>query len=175
VVELFTRLNSSLHDLDLDGQDDSVADKFVDSTTVTDFIYRSRVTNVDVMPAGVLDESYQSRLAEIDWEGMYDRCPAIYRAFARRLSRDYAVVLVDSCTGLTDTSGICTALLPDKLIVVFTPNRQSLAGVETLIQRSTQYRQASKDLRSLLVYPLPSRIENQLEKLRSVTATALRK
>jgi hypothetical protein len=50
VVELFTRLNSSLPDLDLDGQDDSAADKFVDSTTVTDFIYRSGVTNVDVMP-----------------------------------------------------------------------------------------------------------------------------
>ena len=168
VVELFTKLNSSLPDLNVDGQDDSAADQFIDSTIVTNFIYKSRVTNVDVMPAGVLDESYQPRLAKIDWEGMYARCPAIYRAFARRLSRDYAVVLVDSRTGLTDISGICTALLPDKLIVVFTPNRQSLAGVESLIERATQYRRASKDLRSLLVYPVPSRIDNQLEKLRSL-------
>lgn len=38
-------------------------------------------------------------------------------------------VLIDSRTGITDTSGICTSILPEKLIAVFTPNRQSLDGV----------------------------------------------
>ena len=113
-----------------------------------------------------MDECYQSRLTALDWEGVYRRCPGIYRALARRLARDYAVVLVDSRTGITDTSSVCTALLPDKLVVVFTPNRQSPAGIETLVQRSTEYRQGSKDLRPLMVYPLPSRIDNQFDALR---------
>jgi hypothetical protein len=30
-------------------------------------------------------------------------------------------VLTDSRTGISDVSGICTMLLPDKLVVVFTP------------------------------------------------------
>jgi hypothetical protein len=38
-------------------------------------------------------------------------------------------VLIDSRTGLTDIRGICTMLMPEKLVVVFTPNRQSLTGV----------------------------------------------
>ena len=76
-------------------------------------------------------------------------------------------MLIDSRTGVTDISGICTSLLPEKLVVVFTPNRQSLTGVQDLVKRATSYRRASDDLRPLLVYPLPSRIEASLEDLRT--------
>jgi hypothetical protein len=51
-------------------------------------------------------------------------------------------------------------LLPRKLVVVFTPNRQSLEGVQALVTRATAYRRSHEDeQRPLLVYPLPSRIE----------------
>ncbi|PSB29474.1 toll-Interleukin receptor [Stenomitos frigidus ULC18] len=50
-------------------------------------------------------------------------------------------------------------LMPQKLVVVFTPNRQSLTGVLELAQRATKYRKQSDDLRPLVVFPLPSRIE----------------
>jgi tetratricopeptide (TPR) repeat protein len=49
--------------------------------------------------------------------------------------------------------------MPEKLVVVFTPNRQSLTGLNDLIRRATRYRRESDDLRPLLIFPLPSRIE----------------
>jgi hypothetical protein len=67
---------------------------------------------------------------------------------------------------VTDTSGICTMLLPEKLVVVFTPNLQSTEGALERIAKAITYRQRSDDLRPLVVYPLPSRIESQLQKLR---------
>ena len=50
-------------------------------------------------------------------------------------------------------------LLPERLVVAFTPNRQSLTGVLDLIRRATNYRRHSDDLRPLVVFPLVSRIE----------------
>ena len=90
------------------------------------------------MTAGLMDTSYQSRLAGLDWEGNYRRCPNLYPIFAMRLAQDYAAILVDLRTGMTDTSNICTCLLPNKLVVVFTPNRQSLTGIEALVKLSTE-------------------------------------
>jgi hypothetical protein len=84
-----------------------------------------------LMPAGCIDKDYEARLRKLDWERQYSKVPALYRLLAR----------------------------VDKLVVVFTPNQQSLAGLEQLVRRSTEYRQLSKDLRPLLVYPLPSRID----------------
>ena len=122
---------------------------------------------IHILRAGRNDDGgYGRRVNTFDWEGLFRRAPGIYRAFAERLARDYRWVLVDSRTGVTDISGICTSLLPEKLVVVFTPNRQSLTGVRELVLRATGYRRASDDLRPLLVLPLPSRIEASMEKLR---------
>ncbi|WP_343732449.1 tetratricopeptide repeat protein [Duganella sp.] len=124
------------------------------------------VTRVDqgsqlyLMRAGRFDDSYGERLAAMHWEELFYSCPALFRCFADRLSRHFRYVLVDSRTGRTDSAGICTTLLPRKLVVVFTPNRQSLEGVQALVARATTYRRSHEDeQRPLLVYPLPSRIE----------------
>jgi len=50
-------------------------------------------------------------------------------------------------------------LLPEKLVTVFTPNRQSLDGIVDLVRQAIEYRRSSDDLRPLAVFPLPSRIE----------------
>lgn len=91
----------------------------------------------------------------------------MFGKFADRLAEEFKYVLVDSRTGHTDMSGICTMLLPQKLVVVFTPNNQSLTGLSELIRRATKYRRGSDDLRPLLVFPLPSRIEASRENLRT--------
>jgi tetratricopeptide (TPR) repeat protein len=67
---------------------------------------------------------------------------------------------------VTDVSGICTALLPEKLVAVFTPNLQSLYGLIDLLSKSTDYRRASDDFRPLAIFPLPSRIDTQEPKLK---------
>jgi tetratricopeptide (TPR) repeat protein len=91
---------------------------------------------------------------------LFDSSPALFRCFGDNLARHFRHVLVDSRTGRTDSAGICTTLLPRKLVVVFTPNRQSLEGVQALVTRATAYRRSHEDeQRPLVVYPLPSRIE----------------
>ena len=131
------------------------------------YIGQTEHAAIHILRAGRNDDGgYGKRVNTFDWEGLFRRAPGIYRAFAERLARDYRWVLVDSRTGVTDISGICTSLLPEKLVVVFTPNRQSLTGVRELVLRATGYRRASDDLRPLLVLPLPSRIEASMEKLR---------
>ncbi|MTV38010.1 KGGVGR-motif variant AAA ATPase [Duganella radicis] len=125
--------------------------------------YVSRVdegSQLYLMRAGRFDDSYGERLAGLHWEELFNACPALFRCFADRLARHFRFVLVDSRTGRTDSAGICTTLLPRKLVVVFTPNRQSLEGVQALVTRATTYRRSHEDeQRPLLVYPLPSRIE----------------
>ncbi|MCP4751501.1 MAG: tetratricopeptide repeat protein, partial [Proteobacteria bacterium] len=55
--------------------------------------------------------------------------------------------------------------MPETLVVVFTPNRQSLTGIIELVQKAIEYRRQSEDLRRLVVYPLPSKIDISRESL----------
>ena len=102
---------------------------------------------------------YSERVIQFNWEAFYKKSPHLFRVFAEMLAEQYAYVLIDSRTGYTDISGICTALLPEKLVVVFTPNMQSVQGGLDLIRQATEYRKESADLRPLLVFPLVSRVE----------------
>jgi MinD-like ATPase involved in chromosome partitioning or flagellar assembly len=164
VVDLFTALQNTLRSEP--NYRTSKIDELFRQTQWSDYIMATRAPNVFLMPAGVLGADYQTRLKSLDWQGMYIQCPDLYQCFADGLNKNFGTVLIDSRTGMTDTSNICTCLLPDKLVVVFTPNRQSLTGVEALIQQSIEYRRGSADLRPLMVYPLPSRIDQQNESIR---------
>ncbi|AXA89861.1 tetratricopeptide repeat protein [Massilia sp. YMA4] len=113
-----------------------------------------------LLRAGRLDASHAERLARLDWEALFAACPALFRVFAANLARRFRHVLVDSRAGRNDSAGICTTLLPTKLVLVFTPNRQHLEGLDALVQRATAWRRSHEDeQRPLLIYPLPSRIE----------------
>jgi cellulose biosynthesis protein BcsQ len=137
------------------------------SLNLEHYVGPTEYPQVQLLRAGSdADGKYSSRVNSFAWEALYRRAPMIYRLLAEALALLYRWVLVDSRTGVTDISGICTALLPDKLVVVFTPNRQSLSGVRELVARALKYRRESEDGRALMVYPLPSRIEASLEEQR---------
>lgn len=139
----------------------------LESLNLERYVGPTEYPQVQLLRAGSdADGKYSSRVNSFAWEALYRRAPTIYRLLAQALARRYRWVLVDSRTGVTDISGICTALLPDKLVVVFTPNRQSLSGVRELVARALKYRRDSDDGRALMVYPLPSRIEASLEEQR---------
>jgi hypothetical protein len=114
---------------------------------------------VHLLKAGRFDGNYAANVASFHWPELYRRSPYLLRGFADQLARDYSFVIIDSRTGLTDTSGICAMLMPEILITVFTPNLQNLSGVIDLVREAARYRAKSDDLRPLVVYPLPSRIE----------------
>lgn len=121
--------------------------------------------SLDFIKAGRFDASYSERINTFGWEDLYQRQPNFFGAIADHLSQRYAYVLVDSRTGLTDISGICTALIPDTIVAVFTPNRQSIDGAVQILRQAVDYRKQSDDLRTLRIFPLASRIELNEKKL----------
>jgi tetratricopeptide (TPR) repeat protein/cellulose biosynthesis protein BcsQ len=163
VLEFFEacheQLQSRLNGVALD--DETLAHEVLGAVGWEHYITRvDEGSQLYLMRAGRLDDTFAERLAAMDWERLFHRCPALFRCFADRLARHFRYVLVDSRTGRTDVAGICTTLLPRKLVLVFTPNRQSLDGVQALVQRATTYRRSHEDeQRPLMVYPLPSRME----------------
>jgi cellulose biosynthesis protein BcsQ len=121
--------------------------------------------SLDFIKAGRFDASYSERINTFGWEDLYRQQPNFFGAIGDHLAQRYAYVLVDSRTGLTDISGICTALLPDTIVAVFTPNRQSIDGAIQILRQAVDYRRRSDDLRALRVFPLASRIEVNEKKL----------
>src|SRR3954447_23512433 len=93
---------------------------------------------LELLAAGAGDDEYVRRSQALDWAGLYER-----RDLGEQLERwrgrwvaDYDVVLVDSRTGITDIGGICTAQLPDVLVMLFTANEQSLGGTLDVARRA---------------------------------------
>lgn len=90
-----------------------------------------------VMPSGSHDERYASRLAILDWHGLYDHFDGyllfedLKAQWRNVLNADY--VLIDSRTGHTDVGGICTRQLPDAVVLLFFPNQQNLRGLKKIV------------------------------------------
>ena len=124
-----------------------------------DYILRDVSPSVDMMTAGRLDNSYQAKVLRFDWDSFFAKYSGAIEAFRDGLARRYSYVLIDARTGLTDVSGICTAIMPEKVVAVFAPNQQNLDGLMAMVNLSVEYRRASPDVRPLAVFPLPSRID----------------
>src|SRR5262245_26341455 len=161
LVDLFSVLFSAARRFSTLGEVERRA-KMIDLVSSIDpeiYIADTDVPGLRLLTAGRFDDGYSDVVNRFHWDEFYDWAPWTFRALTERLIQKYRYVLVDSRTGITDTSSICTSLLPDKLVVVFTPNEQSLEGVRELVDRTISHRHESDDLRPLIVYPLPSRIE----------------
>ena len=114
---------------------------------------------LDIIKAGKFDDEYSKRLAQINWLEIYQNSPPLFRSIAYYLESIYDFILIDSRTGLADTAGISTMLMPSKLVLVYVLNKQNLDGVEKVTRQAVDYRKNSMDERHLSIYPLPSRIE----------------
>jgi len=171
LIDLFLELDAATTHTTTDGSDlkESVALAInaLDRVKLENYVIKTNISNLSLLKAGRFDQTYSDKVNTFNWERLYNRTPALIRVFAERLTERYKYVLIDSRTGYTDISGICTALMPQKLVFVFTPNRQSYTGIKPLIERATRYRLRSPDFRPLLVYPLPSRIEFSRDDLRA--------
>lgn len=124
------------------------------------------ISTLHLLKAGKVDDSYQERIHHFDWQALFRDVPSFFTLFAEYLSDKYDYILIDSRTGHTDISSICTALMPEKLVLVFTPNEQSLGGVLKIARNAATYRLSSDDLRPMMFYPLPSRVDLAEEDLK---------
>ncbi|GGU40007.1 KGGVGR-motif variant AAA ATPase [Lentzea flava] len=125
---------------------------------------------LDLMAAGKvvghkLDASYTYRLQEIDWEDLYDEGFAEFLEERREeWIAQYDFVLIDSRTGVSDVARICTAQLPDRLVVVFTANDQNLNDVVDIAHLADQARdRLPYDRPRHQVMPVLSRLDNRME------------
>ncbi|HEX3554599.1 MAG TPA: hypothetical protein VIA62_15360 [Thermoanaerobaculia bacterium] len=122
--------------------------------------------NLHILKAGRFDDAYPERIRKFDWERFHGQDPGFFREFRHVLMARYDYVLIDSRTGLTDTSGICVQQMPEKLVLVFIPNHQNVDGVLDVARRVKRFRVGSSDLRPLVSFPLASRIDGTNERLR---------
>jgi tetratricopeptide (TPR) repeat protein len=109
--------------------------------------------------AGRRDSNYQSLLAKLNWKDFYARHQGFY--FVENLKAAIQVLykpdylLVDSRTGLTDISGICTLQLPDLVVLLFGLNDQNLIGTSQIYRTITQNK-LDRSIQTLLVAsPVP--------------------
>ena len=119
---------------------------------------------LDFLGAGRQDAAYSTKVNTFDWKSFYERHGGggFFDLVKERMRAEYDFVLIDSRTGASDTSGICTLQMPDDLVVCFTLNNQSIMGASRVAFSALEYRTA-KDLR---VFPVPTRVEQgEKEKL----------
>lgn len=167
VVDLFYDVREQMP-ATLPDDREALAKTLVDRIDFSRYVEPTSFPMLSFFRAGRFDESYAERTNAFSWTALYNDLPSFFRLYAERLAKEYSFVLIDSRTGVTDISGICTMLLPEKLVVVFTPNRQSLTGITDLVRRATEYRRSSEDVRPIVAFPLPSRIETSMPDLKTL-------
>lgn len=114
-----------------------------ESPNCLDFIYKSEVPDISgelwVMPAGRNDEHYDGKFKSINWRDLYESQDGyllfedLKGQWKDRLNPDY--VLIDSRTGHTDVSGICTRQLPDSVFLFIFPTEQNRRGLEAVVHK----------------------------------------
>jgi len=109
---------------------------------------------LDFVPAGRQITSYASRMNSFDWRNFYERLggSAFLETMKEGMREEYDYVLIDSRTGVSDTSGICTIQMPDVLVVCFTLNNQSIDGAASVAA-------SVREQRGIPIYPVPMRVE----------------
>jgi len=176
LIDLFYLLDDKIDEIrsKMDAPESIVGEEaalaILNEINLDEYIIPTKISRLSLLKAGRFNpddtNEYPERVNKFQWEELYKKSPQLFRVFADVLAEKYEYVLIDSRTGVTDISGVCTMLLPEKLVVVFTPNMQSLLGAVDVVCRVTDYRKESDDLRPLIVYPLVSRVESNEPVLR---------
>ena len=121
---------------------------------------------IDFVPAGRQGPEYSTRVNTFDWKRLYERLrgSVLIEALRSKLTLPtvldgpgYDYTLVDSRTGVSDTSGICTLQLPAALAACFTMNNQSIQGMQEALASIKRQRGEAKQ--PIEIYPLPMRID----------------
>lgn len=120
---------------------------------------------LDLLQSGIGTAGYEKLITEFDWVAFYqDGGDAKLESLRDEWTSNYDFVLIDSRTGLTDSSGICTVFMPDVLVLVVTANQQSLDGATYVTSRLEESRQKLRYPRAPVVtLPLISRWDGRVE------------
>ena len=123
----------------------------------------NNVSNLHLITAGRRDQNYIESVRLFDYIRFYKEFDGgEYLESLREFWLDnYDFVLIDSRTGLTDSSGICSIHMPDILLLLFTPNEQSFYGIKDVSKKAIEgQKEIIYDRFQLRTLPIPCRIEN---------------
>ncbi|CAN2040429.1 hypothetical protein GMMP15_1730004 [Candidatus Magnetomoraceae bacterium gMMP-15] len=115
---------------------------------------------IDFVPAGRQRSSYSNRVNLFDWQSFYDTFGGgtFLEAAKKKMRAEYDYILIDSRTGITDNSGICTIQMPDILAIFFTGNNQSIKGGANVAKSvSKQWIAGKKRYGERLIFPVLTR------------------
>lgn len=81
---------------------------------------------------------YVARLRGLNWDMLFEQhdLGKKIESWRNEWIRDFDFILVDSRTGISDAGSICTILLPDILVMVFTSSHQSIEGIRDVLVRA---------------------------------------
>jgi cellulose biosynthesis protein BcsQ len=119
-----------------------------------------------LMTSGKINVEYPARVLKFTWDQLYRQANG--EAFVEQLRTEwtelYDVVLIDSHTGITGSTGICTIALPDLIVPVFVTNYQSVEGALDVLARAQKARRNfAYDRPPALVLPILSRFDMRTE------------
>ena len=109
-----------------------------------------------LMRAGRVDTSFGARAAQLDWHALFQACPALLRQWRAQMAQAFRHVLIDAPGARSAAVSVCTSLLPDRIVGLFTPAQSSLDALCGVMRRAIAYRCShEEEQRPLLLYPLP--------------------
>ncbi|MEW2402607.1 FxSxx-COOH system tetratricopeptide repeat protein [Streptomyces sp. NPDC046862] len=124
---------------------------------------------LDYISAGRQDRNYSSIFSQFNWNLFYAKQfgGQFLDALCAQFRHGYDFVLVDSRTGLSDISDICTIHFPDVLVNCFTHNDQSIEGAAAVARRVED----TYGDRRIRILPVPMRVEDsEAERLEAARA-----
>ncbi|HEU0077486.1 MAG TPA: tetratricopeptide repeat protein [Longimicrobiaceae bacterium] len=115
---------------------------------------------LDFLAAGKQGPGYAARVNSFNWADFYrsNQGWELFEEVRALLREEYDYVLIDSRTGVSDTSGICSVQMPDALVVCFTLNNQGIEGASGIAHSVTEQRRERQ--RPIDIFPVPMRVEN---------------
>lgn len=138
--------------------------------------YRDFLSSIHINPEASIDllqsgrdnepNKYSFDLQTFDWADFFklNKGGIHLEMLRKQWLNDYDIILIDSRTGLSDSSGICTIMMPDILIPMFTANYQSLFGIRDTVKYIQNARQKLDiDRMGLTILPIPCRFGTRVE------------
>src|SRR5258707_796975 len=131
------------------------------------FAIPTDIPALSLLKAGRFDDYFSAAVSSFPWARLYERAPWVIPSLLDYWARRYRFILIDSTSGVNDMGGLCAMMIPDRLVTVFTPSRQSLLGALDVARCAADYRKNSHESRPLAIFPLPSKIETSEPELRN--------
>lgn len=96
---------------------------------------------IQLIPAGnSLSPDYWRKLAKIDWHSLFyeENSEGIpfFLELKERIEEEFNpdFLLIDSRTGITEMSGLCTSLFPNKVVFLIINNKENIEGARQILQ-----------------------------------------